>query len=77
MTTGDEFRRAKRRGATSKLRAGQRVRITKGALAGLSACIVKNDIGGRWVLTLDGLGDKLYVILTENAFEVDSVAASS
>ena len=76
MTAGDEFRRAKRRGAASKLRVGQRVRITKGALSGLSACILKNDIGGRWVLTLDGLGDKLYVILTEDALEVDSAAAS-
>jgi transcription antitermination factor NusG len=69
MSAGDEIRRARNRLASATLQIGQQVRIIKGAFAGLTASIHKNDIGGRWVLTLDGLGDKLYVILTEDAFE--------
>ena len=67
MSAGDELRRARDRAASATLRIGQQVRIIKGVFSGLSACVHKNDIGGRWVLTLDGLGDKLYVILSEDA----------
>jgi hypothetical protein len=71
MSAGDAFRRAKRPWSACKLQVGHRVRIVKGALSGLSGRIVKNYGSGRWLLTLDGLGDKLYVILADDWLELD------
>ena len=71
MSAKGDPRRSRARATAATLQIGQQVRITKGVFAGLSARIHHNDAGGRWVLTLDGLDDRLYVILTEDALIPD------
>jgi hypothetical protein len=74
MSAPGDFRRSQVRATAATLHIGQRVRIVKGVFAGLSAHVHHNDVGGRWVLTLDGLDDRLYVILTEDALIAEDAA---
>ena len=45
---------------------GHRVSITKGALAGFTGSIVRNEPSSRWLVKLDVWGEGLYCLLHED-----------
>jgi hypothetical protein len=75
MSADDPFRRAQRTWSSGCLHVGQRVRIVKGQLADARGCLVKNCGGGRWAISLDGLGDRVYVIMADDLFDLESEKA--
>jgi hypothetical protein len=70
MSAGDCFRRAKRAWSEGVLRTGDRVRLLKGVFTAMEGSIIKGYGNGKWALKIDGLGDCLYLIVTDDFFEI-------
>ncbi len=69
MSSGDCFGRAKRQRSDCAFQVGQRVRIVKGVFADVEGCVVKGCGNGKWAIALDGAGDCMYVVVTDDFFE--------
>ena len=60
--------------------SGRKVCITKGALAGFTGYVVRNEYSSRWLVKLDACGEGMYCVVAEDMLKLlpgDELPAAS